>query len=223
MLNGKRILITAGPTKEFIDPVRFISNASSGKMGYAIAEELYLQGADVILVTGPTNLISALPKEKVHQVTTALEMLEVCKAHFQQIDVAIFTAAVADYRPITTEHSKIKKNDDRMTIEFVKNPDIAFEFGKVKIQNQVSIGFALETDNLRFYGEGKLKKKNFDFIVLNTTNKNGEGFGHDTNKISILSKDLTINNFELKPKTEVAKDIIHQLQITLSDRCNILV
>lgn len=216
MLKGKRILITAGPTMEFIDPVRFISNASSGKMGYALAEELYREGADVILVTGPTSINSALPKGSVHQVSTALEMLEVCKTHFQHIDVAIFAAAVADYRPITAEQSKIKKTGDLMTIEFIKNPDIAFEFGKVKTINQISIGFALETDNLRENGEGKLKKKNFDFIVLNTTNERGEGFGHDTNKISLLSKDLSIKNFELKSKTEVAKDIITELREIVS-------
>lgn len=212
MLKGKRILITAGPTKEFIDPVRFISNASSGKMGYAIAEELYREGADVIMVSGPTSISANLPMEKIYQVQSALEMLEVCKKHFQQIDVAIFTAAVADYRPSITECSKIKKNDDRMTIEFIKNPDIAYEFGKVKSTNQISVGFALETDNLREYGEGKLKKKNFDFIVLNTTNEKGEGFGHDTNKISILSKDLGVKHFELKSKKDVAKDIITELE-----------
>lgn len=216
MLKGKRILITAGPTKEFIDPVRFISNASTGKMGYAIAEELYNEGADVILVTGPTSIGSKLPKENVVHVKSALEMLEVCKKHFQQIDVAIFTAAVADYRPMMTEHSKIKKNDDRMTLELIKNPDIAYEFGMVKSVNQISIGFALETDNLIAYGEGKLKKKNFDFIVLNTTNEKGEGFGYDTNKISILSKDLSLKHFQLKSKTEVAKDIITELREIVS-------
>jgi len=218
MLKGKRILITAGPTKEFIDPVRFISNASTGKMGYAIAEQLYNEGADVVLVTGPTSISSNLPSDRVYKIQSALEMLEVCKKHFQQIDIAIFTAAVADYRPIMMETSKIKKTDDRMTIELVKNPDIAFEFGKIKTEHQISIGFALETDNLRTYGEGKLKKKNFDFIVLNTTNDKGEGFGFDTNKISILSKDLSIKDFDLKSKKEVAMDIVGELKNIVPQR-----
>jgi phosphopantothenoylcysteine decarboxylase/phosphopantothenate--cysteine ligase len=216
MLKGKRILITAGPTKEFIDPVRFISNASTGKMGYALAGQLYNEGADVILITGPTSINSNLPSDRVYKIQSALEMLEVCKQHFQQIDIAIFTAAVADYRPITIETSKIKKNAERMIVELVKNPDIAFEFGKVKTDNQISIGFALETDNLRVYGEGKLKKKNFDFIVLNTTNDKGEGFGFDTNKISILSKDLSIKDFDLKSKKEVAMDIVDELKYVVS-------
>lgn len=211
MLKGKKILVTAGPTKEFIDPVRFISNASSGKMGYAIANQLFQLGADVTLITGPTNIKSALPAKNIHEVTSALDMLEICKPYFSKIDVAIFTAAVADYRPVSIELSKIKKNEDTMTIEFVKNPDIAFEFGKVKSQSQISVGFALETNNLVEYGTGKLKKKNFDFIVLNTTNSNGEGFGHDTNRISILYKDLTLKRFELKSKEDVAKDIIAEL------------
>ena len=223
MLKGKRILITAGPTKEFIDPVRFISNASSGKMGYAIAEELHCLGADVVLVTGPTSIKCNLPDANIVQVITAIEMLKVCQHYFGNVDIAIFSAAVADYRPLTMESSKIKKKGDNMVIELTTNPDIAYEFGKVKNINQISVGFALETDNIIEYGKGKMNKKNFNFIVLNTTNNKGEGFGYDTNKISILSKNLTIQNFELKTKTEVAKDIINQLHRTLSDRDNISV
>lgn len=211
MVKGKKILVTAGPTKEFIDPVRFISNASSGKMGYAIANQLYKLGADVTLVTGPTNIKSNLPENKIHQVISALEMLDVCSSHFKQIDAAIFTAAVADYRPLSMESSKIKKNENTMSIELVKNPDIAFEFGKVKSSNQVSIGFALETDHIVEYGTNKMTKKKFDFIVLNTTNNNGEGFGFDTNKISILHKDLSLKTYGLKTKEEVANDIIDEL------------
>ncbi|MDP2388083.1 MAG: phosphopantothenoylcysteine decarboxylase [Bacteroidota bacterium] len=212
MLKGKRILITAGPTKEFIDPVRFISNASSGKMGYAIAEELYSKGAEVILITGPTNIRCNLPDTKVVHVTTALEMLKACRHYFGSVDIAIFTAAVADYRPLNRELSKIKKNDDTMVVELTKNPDIAFEFGKVKDPHQLSIGFALETDNIIEYGKGKMNKKKFDFIVLNTTNENGEGFGFDTNKISILFRDHAVKSFPLKSKKEVAKDIISELE-----------
>lgn len=216
MLKGRRILITAGPTKEFIDPVRFISNASSGKMGYAIAEELYRIGADVVLITGPTSIKCNLPEVNIVHVTTALEMLKACQHYFGGVDIAIFTSAVADYRPLIMESSKIKKNDDTMVIELTKNPDIAYEFGKVKNANQISVGFALETDNIIEYGKGKMNKKNFDFIVLNTTNNNGEGFGFDTNKISILSKDLSIKHFPLKSKSEVAKDIIAELTETAS-------
>ncbi len=211
MIKGKKILVTAGPTKEFIDPVRFISNASSGKMGYAIANQLYALGADVTLVTGPTNIKSNLPANKIHQVISALEMLDVCSSHFKQIDAAIFTAAVADYRSLYVESSKIKKNENTMSIELVKNPDIAFEFGKIKSKQQISIGFALETDNIIEYGTNKMTKKKFDFIVLNTTNNNGEGFGFDTNKISILHKDLSLKSYGLKTKEEVAHDIIEEL------------
>ncbi|MBN8694398.1 MAG: hypothetical protein J0L69_14485 [Bacteroidetes bacterium] len=212
MLSGKRILITAGPTKEFIDPVRFISNASSGKMGYAIAEELNHKGADVILVSGPTNLKCNSSQIKIVQVTTALEMLQACQHYFDSVDIAIFTAAVADYRPLIMESSKIKKNDETITIQLTKNPDIAYEFGKVKRADQFSIGFALETDNIFEYGKGKMQKKNLDFIVLNTTNENGEGFGFDTNKISLLFRDNSIEHFPLKSKTEVASDIIASLE-----------
>lgn len=211
MIKGKKILVTAGPTKEFIDPVRFISNASSGKMGYALANQLYALGADVTLVTGPTNIKSNLPENKIHQVISALEMLDVCSSYFKQIDAAIFTAAVADYRPISKESSKIKKSENTLTIEMVKNPDIAFEFGKVKSSNQISLGFALETDNILEYGTNKMTKKKFDFIVLNTTNNKGEGFGFDTNKISILHNDLSLKSYGLKSKDEVANDIIDEL------------
>lgn len=212
MLRGKRILITAGPTKEFIDPVRFISNASSGKMGYAIAEELSSKGADVILVSGPTNLKCNSSQIKIVQVTTALEMLKACQHYFDSVDIAIFTAAVADYRPMIMESSKIKKSDETITIQLTKNPDIAFEFGKIKRADQFSIGFALETDNIVEYGKGKMQKKNLDFIVLNTTNENGEGFGFDTNKISLLFRDNSIEYFPLKSKKEVASDIIASLE-----------
>lgn len=218
MLRGKRILITAGPTKEFIDPVRFISNASSGKMGYEIAEELSNKGADVILVSGPTNLKCNSSQIKIVQVTTALEMLQACQHYFDSVDIAIFTAAVADYRPMVVESSKIKKNDETMTIQLTKNPDIAFEFGKIKRADQFSIGFALETDNIVEYGKGKMQKKNLDFIVLNTTNEYGEGFGFDTNKISLLFRDDSIEHFPLKSKKEVASDIVTSLEKQLQQQ-----
>ena len=218
MLRGKQILITAGPTKEFIDPVRFISNASSGKMGYAIAEELSNKGANVILVSGPTNLKCNSSQIKIVQVTTALEMLHACQHYFNSVDIAIFAAAVADYRPLNMEQSKIKKNDETMSIQLTKNPDIAFEFGKIKRADQFSIGFALETDNIVEYGKGKMQKKNLDFIVLNTTNENGEGFGFDTNKISLLFRDNSIEQFPLKSKKEVASDIVTSLEKQLQQQ-----
>ena len=211
MLKGKRILITAGPTKEFIDPVRFISNASSGKMGYAIAEALIEKGAEVILVSGPTDLKVASSKVRTVNVNTALEMLRACQYFFPNIDAAIFSAAVADYRPLYTEPSKIKKKEGILTLELTKNPDIALEFGKVKSPTQISIGFALETDNLVENGREKMLKKNFDFIVLNKAGQEGEGFGYDTNKISVLHRDNSIKSFPLKSKAELAFDIANEL------------
>jgi len=207
-MKGKKVLITAGPTKEFIDPVRFISNASTGKMGYAIAEEFHKNGADVVLISGPVSIETSLPKEKILHVTTAIEMLEVCKTKFPEIDIAVFTAAVADYRPKEKSNSKIKKKGDEMELLLVKNPDIALEFGKVKTAQQLSVGFALETDNLENNALEKLKKKNFNLIVLNSPNKEGEGFGFDTNRVSFITlKDK--KDFELKSKKEIAKDLLN--------------
>lgn len=211
MLKGKRVLVTAGPTKELIDPVRFISNSSSGKMGYAIANALVEKGAEVILVSGPTDLKINAFKCKVIPVTTALEMLRACQYYYSKIDAAVFSAAVADYRPLAMEQSKIKKKTDTLTLELTKNPDIAFEFGKVKKANQISIGFALETDNLLEYGKDKMKRKKFDFIVLNKTGEEGQGFGYDTNKVSVLFKDESVKSFPMKSKNEIAFDIANEM------------
>lgn len=210
-LHNKKILITAGPTREYIDPVRFISNESSGKMGYAIAEALHIIGADVYLVSGPVTITTSFPKEKIISILTAKEMYQECKALFSEIDIAIFCAAVADYTPKETSEIKIKKIEDETTLILTKNTDIAFEFGKIKTEQQKSIGFALETNNVLDNAEGKLKKKNFDFIVVNSPNKN-EGFGYDTNKISILTKGLTLTQYALKSKQEVALDIVKTIE-----------
>ncbi|MEC4005688.1 phosphopantothenoylcysteine decarboxylase [Flavobacterium sp. SUN052] len=209
LLNTK-ILITAGPTREYLDPVRYITNESSGKMGYAIAETLHNLGADVYLVSGPVNLETSFPRDKIINVKTATEMYEACKKHFSTINIAVFCAAVADYTPKVTSEIKIKKIEDECVLELQKNVDIAFEFGKIKTKFQKSIGFALETNDLLVNSKLKLEKKNFDLIVMNSPTEN-QGFGHDTNKISILSKDMYIDNFELKSKKEVAVDIANAI------------
>lgn len=212
---NKKVLITAGPTKEYLDPVRFITNESSGKMGYALAEKLDELGAEVILISGPVQIQSEFPCDKIRHVVTALEMYEESKAHFGEIDVAIFAAAVADYRPLSESKEKIKKKGEELTITFIKNPDIAYEFGKVKKLNQISIGFALETNDIVFHAKEKLVKKNLNFVVINSPNLQGEGFGGDTNRISILAKHKSITNFELKSKKEVANDILAYSELSI--------
>lgn len=206
--SNKKVLVTAGPTKEYLDPVRFITNESSGKMGYAIAEELNNLGADVVLISGPVQIQHSFPIDKIIHINTAQEMLVESQKLYAKIDTAIFAAAVADYRPKIEEKQKIKKVENEMQITFVKNPDIAYEFGKVKNDKQLSIGFALETNNILENSTSKMTKKNFDFIVMNSPNEIGEGFGFDTNRISILTKMKKIEYFKLKDKKEVAKDIV---------------
>lgn len=209
-LQNKKILISAGPTREYLDPVRFISNQSTGKMGYAIAEALHNLGANVYLVSGPVTITSNFPKEKIIAIETGKQMYAECEKLFDEVDIAIFCAAVADYTPKVTCDCKIKKIENEISIEFIKNVDIAYEFGKVKTQHQKSIGFALETNNVLDNAASKLNKKNFDCIVANSPNKD-EGFGHDTNKIAILKRDLTLTEYPLKSKREVAQDIINAI------------
>ncbi|MFN0047562.1 MAG: bifunctional phosphopantothenoylcysteine decarboxylase/phosphopantothenate--cysteine ligase CoaBC [Cytophagales bacterium] len=208
---GKKVLVTAGPTQEAIDPVRYISNHSSGKMGYALAETLADEGAEVILISGPSQLIVSNKNIKVVKVKSALEMLEECRKVFFTLDIAIFSAAVADYRVKEMATQKIKKKDDSFVIEMVKNPDIAFEFGRSKSEKQISVGFALETNNELENASLKLTAKNFDFVVLNSTQSANATFGHDTNKITILKKSGEKLDFDLKTKKEVAKDILDVL------------
>jgi phosphopantothenoylcysteine decarboxylase / phosphopantothenate---cysteine ligase len=210
-LNGKKALVTAGPTHEAIDPVRFIGNNSSGKMGYAIAEELAAKGAEVILVSGPTHLSAYHPKIQVTKVTSAEEMYTACQSHFPETDIAVLSAAVADYKPLFKADQKIKKTDSSLNIELTKTQDIAAELGKQKKQGQFIVGFALETENEKANAEKKLAGKNFDLIVLNSLNDPGAGFGHDTNKITLIDRQNRVNEFNLKSKKEVASDIVNAI------------
>ncbi len=212
MLKGKRVLITAGPTREAIDPVRYISNHSTGKMGYAIADELYARGAEVILVSGPVNIASAIPCHNIINVTTADEMLMACKAQFDSLDIAIFCAAVADFKPEFTANHKIKKDDSELILRLIPNPDIAVEFSVLKRADQIAIGFALETDNVLKNARVKLLKKKLDFIVINSPNRSGSGFGYDTNRIDILNENGNHVCYTLRSKKAVACDIIDYLQ-----------
>lgn len=205
---GKTVLITAGPTYEAIDPVRFIGNHSTGKMGFELAKYCLDQGAKVILITGPTNQQLKHPVLKRINVQSAVDMLEATKDHWSGADFGIFSAAVADYRPVAPAGQKIKKKEDQLSLELVKNPDILSWAGANKRADQVLVGFALETNNAIENATDKLSRKNLDLIVVNTLEDNGAGFAHDTNRISILDVHNKITKFELKSKSEVAADIV---------------
>jgi len=208
-LLNKKVLITAGPTREAIDPVRYISNHSSGKMGYAIAERFITAGAEVYLVSGPVSThISPHSRLRIVQVISAADMYLACCQFFETVDIAIFSAAVADYRPEKISPRKIKKEEDSFTIKMVKNIDIAYEFGKIKTTDQLSIGFALETNDEVTNAMHKLARKNFDIVILNSLNEANAAFGVDTNKITILQKDLTQVDFPTQSKKQVAEDIL---------------
>ncbi len=203
-----KILITAGPTHEPIDPVRFIGNHSTGKMGIAIAEEFAKAGDEVILVKGATSLNPSNNSIKQIAVETAAEMFEACAQYFSSAEVIVFAAAVADYTPKFPSTTKIKKKEEEFSIELLKTKDIALELGKQKRGNQIVVGFALETNDEEQNAIEKLKKKNFDFIVLNSMRDEGAGFKNDTNKVTIIDKVGNATKFELKSKEEVAKDIV---------------
>jgi phosphopantothenoylcysteine decarboxylase / phosphopantothenate---cysteine ligase len=207
-LTGKSVLVTAGPTFEALDPVRFIGNHSSGKMGFAIAEALANEGASVQLVSGPTSQQTSHPNIILKKVTSADEMYAVCGEIFPGTDIAVLAAAVADYKPVVKSTQKIKKSGENMTIELTKTPDIAASLGKLKHNGQIIVGFALETENEEANALKKLESKNFDMIVLNSLNDKGAGFGHDTNKISIINKKREATSFEMKDKKAVAGDIV---------------
>lgn len=209
-LYGKTILVNAGPTYEAIDPVRFIGNRSSGKMGIAIAEALVYQGASVILVLGPSTEPVSVKGIKLKRVESGEEMYEACVSVYDSVDAAICTAAVADYKPVSMAPEKIKKKDETLQLELVKTRDILFELGKRKHQ-QCLVGFALETHNLEAYAKQKLGNKNLDFIVANHALEKGAGFGADTNKVTIIDKHNNLVNFELKTKQDVAADIVAYL------------
>ena len=212
-LKGRRVLITAGPTYEKIDPVRFIGNYSSGKMGFALARECAARGADVQLVLGPVAAIPADLQSDIHitSVESASDMYEAATKLFPTADAAILCAAVADFTPVSQADTKIKRKGDELSITLKPTQDIAAALGRMKSERQVMVGFALETDNEAVNAEHKLEKKNLDFIVLNSLRDKGAGFRHDTNKITIIRKDLTTKPFPLKDKSEVAKDIVDEM------------
>jgi len=210
-LKNKKVLVTAGPTYESIDPVRFIGNHSSGKMGFAIAEEFARHGADVTLISGPSDLNSINPKIKRIDVTSADQMFEKTVKAFTKSDIAVMSAAVADYTPEKVSITKIKKSGDELHLKLKKTKDILAELGKHKNKKQILVGFALETNNEVANANQKLQKKNLDFIVLNSLRSKGAGFGFDTNKITIIDKAGVQTDFKLKSKTEVAHDIVQKV------------
>jgi len=216
ILKGKKVLITAGPTQESIDPVRFISNHSTGKMGYAIADKFAKAGAEVTLVSGQVALKSPDISINLVKILSAKEMYEAAKIYFDQADIIILSAAVADYTPVVVADKKIKKKEDTFTIELIKTTDIAKTLGQIKRPEQLMVGFALETDNEVENAIGKIKIKNLDMIVLNSLQNSGAGFGYDTNKISIIKRDGTMIDFDLKSKQDVAIDIVNEIIKTLT-------
>jgi phosphopantothenoylcysteine decarboxylase/phosphopantothenate--cysteine ligase len=209
-LFGKKILVTAGPTYEAIDPVRFIGNHSSGKMGFEIAKVAANKGANVVLISGPTNQKIQHPNVTLVSVFSADEMYDACHQFYNSVDVAIASAAVADYKPKNIATQKIKKNTDTFIIELQKTKDILASLGNAK-EKQFLIGFALETENEIEHAKAKIIKKNLDLIVLNSLNDKGAGFGHETNKVTFISKDFTTEAMELKSKTAVANDIVAKI------------
>lgn len=214
-LSGKTVLVNAGPTYEKLDPVRFIGNYSSGKMGIAIANNLVRRGAQVELVLGPSKAIGILPHVRVTRVESAQQMYDACTSIFEHADAAVLSAAVADYRPNEQAPQKIKKKDSDLTLSLTKTPDILRSLGEMKRDDQILVGFALETENEYENAMTKLKKKNLDFIVLNSLNDTGAGFGVDTNKVTVIEKSGKSHTFGTKPKIEVAADIVEILKTYL--------
>lgn len=210
-LTGKKVMVTAGPTYEKIDAVRFIGNYSSGKMGYAIAEECASRGAEVVLVSGPTSLNVHNSNIKLVRVNSAREMYEACNHEFPQCNAAVLSAAVADFTPQNVSDTKIKRKDNNLEITLKPTDDIAASLGKQK-GDRVLVGFALEKENELENAIGKLERKNFDFIVLNSMNDKGAGFNHDTNKITIINRSKEVKNYDLKSKVMVAKDIVDEIE-----------
>jgi len=210
-LVNQKILVTAGPTHEAIDPVRFIGNHSSGKMGFAIGDQLAAMGAEVILVTGPTSQKSHQSGIKRVDVTSAADMLEACLKYYKDVNACIMSAAVADFTPVNVSAKKIKKQDNDLNIELKKTTDILKTLGEQKQKGQILVGFALETNDEEKNAIDKLQRKNLDFIVLNSLNDEGAGFKTDTNKITIIDRKLQKTTFGLKTKNEVAKDICNKV------------
>lgn len=206
-LNNKKVLVTAGPTYEPIDPVRFIGNHSSGKMGIALAEEAVERGADVVLILGPSPLQPVHPKIKTVRIKTAEEMYNAVHRYFQEMDITIMAAAVADFTPEKKTKHKIKKTSETLSLKLKKTKDVLASIGSIKKEKQLLVGFAMETENEKENARKKLLKKNLDFIVLNSLNKEKAGFKHDTNQVSILTKEGEVIDYALKTKKMVAKDV----------------
>ena len=211
ILADKTFIVTAGPTFEALDPVRFIGNHSSGKMGIAIANQLASKGGKVILVLGPTNQKTTAERVTTINCTSADDMYAAVNNAYQEANAVIFAAAVADYKPAAVSSQKIKKSADAFSLDLVKNVDIAYEIGLKKKKGTIHVGFALETENEEANGLKKINKKNFDFLVLNSLNDEGAGFKHDTNKIKIIDNSGSITPYPLKSKEEVAADIVAKL------------
>lgn len=210
-LAGKKVMITAGPTYEAIDPVRFIGNHSTGKMGFALAEAAAAEGAAVTLVSGPVQLKTVHPAIQRIDICSAEELYEQCSQRFTEQDIVIFAAAVADYKPAQVSSQKIKKKDAEMVIPLSKTVDVAASLAKGKKAGQFTVGFALETENEQQHAQEKIKKKRLDMIVLNSLNDNGAGFGYDTNKIVIFGRDGSVKEYPLKSKQALAADIIREI------------
>jgi phosphopantothenoylcysteine decarboxylase/phosphopantothenate--cysteine ligase len=210
-LLNKQVLVTAGPTHENIDPVRFIGNHSSGKMGIAIAEAFAAEGASVSLVIGPVSLESHMSGIEVTRVTSADEMFEACSTLMEKMDVAVFNAAVSDYTPAETSGKKVKRGEGEWILRLEPTRDIAAEMGRRKSEGQVLVGFALETDREEEHALSKLKKKNLDLIVLNSMRDEGAGFGTDTNKVTMIDRSGNLDKLELKPKNQVAYDLVQRV------------
>lgn len=208
---GKKVLVTAGPTHEHIDPVRFIGNHSTGKMGYAIVQEFLERGAEVLLISGPTKLEITHPRLTKKEVVSASEMLSLVQEYWTYYQIGVFCAAVADYRPVVKATEKIKKKEEEITLTLVKNPDILAWAGVNKQTGQFLVGFALETNDALQQAKNKIVSKNLDAIVVNSLENEGAGFGHDTNKIAILSKYDQITDFPLKLKQDLAHDIVNYI------------
>ena len=209
---GKKVLITLGPTQEALDPVRFLSNHSSGKMGYALAKAFEAQGGAVTLVAGPVSLKLDESRFEVHRVTTAAEMFEAAKSLHEQMDVVVFAAAVADFRPENAAVQKIKKAGEELTLRLVPNVDLAFELGKTKSTKQIHVGFALETEQEEANAKAKLERKNFDLVVLNSATEDGVGFKHDTNQVRIFHKGGNEVQSALLPKDVIAELILEEVK-----------
>lgn len=214
-LQGKNIVVSAGPTRESIDPVRFISNHSTGKMGVALADEIFERGANVTLILGKGADVIPTKNYNIVLVDSAAEMLDACNKYFSSCEIFIMSAAVADYTPIYISKSKIKKKTDEFVIELKPTVDILAGLGKVKKEGQLLVGFALETDNELTHAQEKLKRKNLDLIILNSLNDKGAGFATDTNQITIINKDNSFQSFPLKSKAVVAIDIIDYIENNL--------